>query len=74
MKGILAGSLAVIAALIGGTILFVYREADASYHAAHDRCLDAGGAWRPSSQHSFSGSCRVQGAAGRPPQDGSSRD
>ncbi len=74
MNGILVGSLAVIAALIGGTMLFVYREADASYHAAHDRCLDAGGAWRPSSEHSFSGTCRVQGEAAPPSPPGSSGD
>lgn len=74
MRGILAGSLAVIAALIGGTMLYVYREADFSYHAAMDRCLDAGGAWLRSSEHSFSGSCRLQGAAARPPLAGSSPD
>ncbi len=62
MRGILFGALGVIAVLVGGTMTYVFREADATYHAAVDRCHDAGGAWLPSGERSYSGSCL------RPPQ------
>ena len=57
MYGILAGALLVVVALVGGTMLFVVQQSSVGYHAAVDRCLNAGGAWRPRSAWSFSGTC-----------------
>lgn len=57
MRGILFGALAAIVALVGGTMIYVFREADAGYHAAVDRCHDAGGAWQPTGSHSYAGIC-----------------
>ncbi len=62
---ILFGALAAIVALVGGTMAFVIREADAGYHAALDRCHDAGGAWLPAGSHSYAGSC-LRAPAARP--------
>lgn len=71
MKGILFGALAFMAALAGGTMVFVFREAGLSYQAAVDRCHDAGGAWLPSGARSYAGSClRVPGAAPAPVRPG----
>ncbi|MGI3899864.1 MAG: hypothetical protein ACRYGP_18050 [Janthinobacterium lividum] len=57
VRGILFGALAAIVALVGGTMAYVVREADAGYHAAVDRCHDAGGAWQPTGAHSYAGTC-----------------
>ncbi len=57
MRGIALGALVAIAALVGGTMLAVFRQADASYHAAIDRCHDAGGAWVPNGARSYTGTC-----------------
>lgn len=57
MRGILFGALALIAALVGGTVAFVFREAGLSYQAAVDRCHDAGGAWVPNGARSYAGRC-----------------
>ena len=57
MRGILFGALALIAVLVGGTMVFVFREAGLTYHAAVDRCHDAGGAWLPSGERSYAGTC-----------------
>jgi hypothetical protein len=62
VRGILFGALAAILALIGGTMAYVFREADTSYEAAVDRCHNAGGAWLPAGAHSYTGTCL------RPPQ------
>lgn len=57
VRGILFAGLAVIAALVGGTILVVFDQAGRSYQAAVDRCHDAGGAWVASGQRSYAGQC-----------------
>ena len=57
VRGILFGGLAVIAALMGGTLYAVFDEAGRTYHAAVDRCHDAGGAWVASGRRSYSGTC-----------------
>lgn len=64
MRGILFGALAAIAALVGGTMAFVFHEAGATHQAAVDRCHDAGGAWVASGQRSYAGTCLA--AARRP--------
>ena len=57
VRGILFVGLAMIAALVGGTIYVVFDQAGRTYHAAVDRCHDAGGAWVASGQRSYSGTC-----------------
>ena len=70
VKGILAAALAAIAALVGGTMYVVFSQATASYHAAVDRCHDAGGAWRPNGARSYSGDClRTAVTPPRPPAE-----
>lgn len=64
VRGILISSLAVIAALIGGTIAYVYDRSSLSHQTAVDRCHDAGGAWVPKGERSFAGAClRVPGTS-----------
>ena len=53
VRGILFAGLAVIAALVGGTIYVVFDQAGRSYRAAVDRGHDAGGAWVASGQRSY---------------------
>ncbi len=65
MRGILFGALAAIAALVGGTMAFVFHEAGLTHQAAVDRCHDAGGAWVASGERSYAGTCLA--AARRPP-------
>lgn len=68
VKGILVAALAAIAALVGGTVYAVFRQATANYHAAVDRCHDAGGAWLPNGARSYSGDClRTPVTPPRPP-------
>ena len=68
VRGILFAGLAVIAALVGGTIYVVFDQAGRSYRAAVDRCHDAGGAWVASGQRSYSGTClRTPGTPPWPP-------
>ena len=57
VRGILFAGLAAIAALVGGTVYVVFDQAGRTYHAAVDRCHDAGGAWVASGQRSYSGTC-----------------
>ena len=57
VKGILFAGLAVIAALVGGTVWFVFDQARRTHEAAIDRCHDAGGAWVASGERSYSGTC-----------------
>ena len=45
VRGVLFAGLAAIAALVSGTFYVVFDQAGRSYHAAVDRCHDAGGAW-----------------------------
>lgn len=66
-NAILVASLLAIAALVGGTVLVVYRGSAAAHEAAVDRCLSAGGAWLPHSAFSFAGDCLTGGAARRAP-------
>ena len=68
VRGILFAGLAAIAALTGGTLYVVFDQAGRAYHAAVDRCHDAGGAWVASGRHSYSGQClRTPGSPPWPP-------
>jgi hypothetical protein len=70
VRGVLFAALALIAALAGGTMYVVFRQAGLSYQAAVDRCHDAGGAWVAAGRRSYSGQClRTSRTAPRPPAE-----
>ena len=57
VRGILFAGLTVMAALVGATMYVVFDRAGRTYHAAVDRCHDAGGAWVASGPRRYSGTC-----------------